>query len=83
MSLSTELLVAEAERLVTRAERAVARHRSVADTGDLALRVELELKRLQLYRAVLKSTNAAHALMPEYVAARGLVDPASRHTHRD
>jgi hypothetical protein len=74
MSLSTELLVAEAERLLARAKRVVERHRDLEDTGEIARRAEQELKRLQLYRAVLKSTNSAHALMPEYILARGLAD---------
>jgi hypothetical protein len=37
------------------------------------MRAERELKRWQLYRAVLAITNSAHALMPEYVFARGLI----------
>jgi hypothetical protein len=72
MSFSNELLVAEAERLIARAEREVRRHRG---GGEPALQAERELKRLQLYRAVLKGTNSAHALMPEYVTARGLASP--------
>ena len=77
MSLSNELLVAEAERLIARTEREVRRHRS---GGEHARQAERGLKRLQLYRAVLKGTNSAHALMPEYVTARGL---ASTSTMRD
>ena len=72
MSLSTRVLVAEADRLVARAERQMERYRRMNDTSAFARRTELELKRLHLYRAVLASTNAAHALMPEYVVARGL-----------
>jgi hypothetical protein len=75
MSLSKELLVAEAERLLARAERKVRRYRSMRDNGAIAQRAELELKRLHLYRAILGSNNCARALMPEYVLARGLVDP--------
>jgi hypothetical protein len=74
MSLSKELLAAEADRLVARAERELQRHRDLATQGEIALRAERELKRLNLYRAVLKSANSADALMPEYVFARGLVD---------
>jgi len=73
MSLSTKVLIAEADRLVARAERQVRHYRRVNDMSEFARRAELDLKRLHLYRAVLASTNAAHALMPEYVAARGLI----------
>jgi hypothetical protein len=73
MPLSTKVLVAEADRLVARAERQVAHHRKARDASDFAKRAERELKRLQLYRAVLASTNSAHALMPEYVFARRLI----------
>ena len=69
MPLSTEVLVAETERLVARAELAI---RDGAGNAS-ALRAEQELKRLRLYRAILISTNAAHALMPEYLVARGLL----------
>jgi hypothetical protein len=48
MALSTELLVAEADRLVDRAERKVQRHRSIQDTSEFARRAEQELKRLHL-----------------------------------
>jgi hypothetical protein len=72
MSLSMKVLVAEADRLVARAERQVERYRRVNDTSEFARRAELDLKRLHLYRAVLASTNSAHAMMPEYVIARGL-----------
>jgi hypothetical protein len=67
MTLSTRVLVAEADRLIARAERQVARHRKARDASDFAKRAERELKRLQLYRAVLANTNSAHALMPEHV----------------
>ena len=73
MPLSTKVLVAEADRLVARAERQVERYRRLNDMREFARRAELDLKRLHLYRAVLASTNSAHALMPEYVVARGLV----------
>jgi hypothetical protein len=72
MPLSTELLIAEADRLVARTEREIERHRSAADGGAMAERAAAELKRLHLYRAILTSSNAAHALMPEYIVARGL-----------
>ncbi|MGE3702684.1 MAG: hypothetical protein AB7G08_28545 [Hyphomicrobiaceae bacterium] len=75
MPLSKTLLIAEAERLVARAERDVKRHSRAAHT-DIARRAERELQRLQLYRAVVRSANAAHAIMPEYAVARGFVDPA-------
>jgi hypothetical protein len=75
MSLSQELLVAEAERLIARAEREVRRNRR-GGLSEKAERAEFELKRLQLYRAVLRSSNSAHALMPEYILARGLVETA-------
>ena len=74
MPLSRRLLMAEAERLVTRAEREVKRHSRAAHT-DIARRAESELQRLQLYRAVVRTANAAHAIMPEYAVARGFVDP--------
>ena len=74
MSLSRRLLIAEAERLVARAEREVKRHSRAADT-DIARRAQRGLQRLQLYRAVVRSVNSAHAIMPEYAVARGFVDP--------
>ena len=73
MPLSRRLLVAEAERLVTRAEREVERHSRAAHT-DIARRAKRDLERLQLYRAVVRSENAAHAIMPEYAVARGFVE---------
>ena len=76
MPLSRRLLVAEAERLVTRAEREVERHSRAAHT-DIARRAKRDLERLQLYRSVVRSANAAHAIMPEYAVARGFVDPAA------
>ena len=77
MALSRKVLLAEADRLLARAERQVEHYRKANDSSEFAQRAERELKRLHLYRAVLTSTNAAHALMPEYVLARGLV-PARR-----
>jgi hypothetical protein len=74
MSFSTKCLVAEADRLVACAEGRVARYRIAAD-GAMAQRATSELKRLHLYRAILTSSNAAHALMPEYIVARGLMYP--------
>jgi hypothetical protein len=71
MTLSRWLLLAEADRLVTRAEAHVERYRKTKDASALA-EYERELKRLQLYRAVLASSNSAHAIMPEYIVARGL-----------
>ena len=62
MSLSTKVLIAEADRLVARAERQVRHYRRSNDTSEFARRAELDLKRLHLYRALLASTNAAHAL---------------------
>jgi hypothetical protein len=70
MSLSPDRLIAEAERLVARAERELKRH-GVAQ-NEQAHRAYRELQRLRLYRAVLTSDLATSALMPEYVAARGL-----------
>jgi hypothetical protein len=70
MSWSSQQLIAEADTLMSRAEGAVRRYREARDTGPAARRAEQDLKRLQLYRAVLAHTNAAHALMPEFIAAR-------------
>ena len=75
MSLSRRLLIAEAERLVARAEREVKRHSRATHT-DIARRAKRHLERLQLYRAVVHTANAAHAIMPEYAMARGFVDTA-------
>jgi hypothetical protein len=80
MSLSPALLIAEAERLVARAERKVQRHRSVSHESEAAQRAERELQRLRLYRTVLTGARSASALMPEYIAARGLAD-LSREGH--
>ncbi len=72
MALDTALLIAEADRLIARAERERERHRSESRSASVD-RAERELKRLQLYRAILTSRTSAHALMPEYVVARGLL----------
>ena len=76
MSLSPELLIAEADRLAARAERELKRHG--AGKNEHAHRAQRKLDRLRLYRAVLTSKQAASALMPEYVAARGLAGGVSR-----
>jgi len=89
MALSTQLLLAEANRLIFRAERHVESSREYVarlevqslDTGEAkerTKRAERELKRLELYRSVLKNSNSAEALMPEYVLARGLVQMERR-----
>jgi hypothetical protein len=89
MSLSTELLLAEADRLIFRAERHLASCREHAerveenslDTSDAAQRAkraEIQLKRLKLYRHVLRNMNSVSALMPEYILARGLVNMEQR-----
>jgi hypothetical protein len=75
MALSTKILITEADRLVARAEGRVQRHRRAEDTGAIPERAEQELKRLRLYRAILTSSEAAHALMPEYIAALGFFAP--------
>jgi hypothetical protein len=72
MSLSKELLLSEAERLVARAERKLRRYHSLRD-NDRVQQAQQELRRLQLYRAMLQR-HSADALMPEYVRARGLVE---------
>jgi hypothetical protein len=73
MTLSTKLLIAEADRLLTRAEKRARLLRRRPAHGEFARQAELEVKRLQLYRAVLAASNSAQALMPEYVFARGLL----------
>ena len=72
MPISREVLLREAERLVARAAK---RFESSARHADPAMteRAERELRRLQLYQAVLATTEAAHAIMPEYARARGLL----------
>jgi hypothetical protein len=76
MSLTRELLVAEAERLVARSEREV--KRNGAGQSEHARHARRKLERLRLYRSVLTSEQSANALMPEYVAARGLAGGVSR-----
>jgi hypothetical protein len=73
MSVANDVLLVEAERLIARAERTLRRHQSGAALSEAARHAELQLKRLRLYRAVLKSSNAAHAIMPEFAIARGLL----------
>jgi hypothetical protein len=75
MTLSRTLLLAEADRLVTRAEAHVEHYRKTNNASAL-VEHERELKRLHLYRAVLASSNSAHAIMPEYIVARGLARDA-------
>jgi hypothetical protein len=80
MSLSREGLVANAERLVDRAEQRIglfkvhllSRQTEGLECDRLRARVgrmELELKRLQLYRAVMRTTHFTDAVMPETIAA--------------
>lgn len=73
MSLSPGLLIAEADRLVARAERDVKRHG--ANQNEHAQHAHRQLQRLRLYRAVLIGEQATSALMPEYIVARGLAGP--------
>jgi hypothetical protein len=79
--VTTEKLIAEAERIAARTKRQIRSYRSrlahvetdAIGTGDLrarAERAERELKRIYLYRAFLASRPTAQALMPEYVLAR-------------
>jgi hypothetical protein len=93
MSYSRNLLLSEADRLVSRTEDQIRAHREriaaledqsldATEERELASIAERDLKRLELYRSVLRSgSNPAHALMPEYIVARGLVpehgDPRS------
>ena len=83
MSLSRDLLVANAEQLVDRAEQRIGLfkiHLHNRQTDGLECdrlrarvgRMELELKRLQLYRAVMRTTHVTEAVMPEAVAAARL-----------
>ena len=83
MSLSRDLLVANAEQLVDRAEQRIGlfkvhlrnRQTEGLECERLSARVgrmELELKRLQLYRAVMRTTHFTEAVMPEAVAAARL-----------
>jgi len=83
MSLSRDVLVANAEQLVDRAEQRIGlfkvhlRNRQTEGFECERLkarvgRMELELKRLQLYRAVMRTTHFTEAIMPEAVAAARL-----------
>jgi hypothetical protein len=83
MSLSRAFLVANAEQLVDRAEQRLGLFRvHLRDRQSHGLecarltarvsRMELELKRLQLYRAVMRTTHFTDAVMPEAVAAARL-----------
>ena len=72
MSLSRDVLVASAEHLVDRAEQLHNRQRQGLECERLTAKVgrmEQELKRLQLYRAVMRTTQVADAVMPETMAA--------------
>ena len=72
MPFSREVLLREAEWLVARATK---RFEISARRADPAMteRAERELRRLQLYQAVLATTETADAIMPEYARARGLL----------
>jgi hypothetical protein len=83
MSLSRDVLVANAEELVDRAEQRIGifkvhlhnRQRHGLECERLTARVgrmELELKRLQLYRAVMRTTHLPDAVMPETLSAARL-----------
>jgi hypothetical protein len=78
MSHSRDFLVANAEQLVDRAEQRIGlfkvhlsnRLSQGLECERLTARVsrmELELKRLQLYRAVMRTTQFPDAVMPETV----------------
>jgi hypothetical protein len=73
MSVANDALLVEAEKLIARTERTLRQHQSGAALSEAARHAELQLKRLRLYRAVLKSSNAAHAIMPEFAIACGLL----------
>jgi hypothetical protein len=81
MTFTTGTLIAEADRIVARAKRQlrhyhhqlVQRESQSLDVSDVrvrATRAERELRRVDLYRAVLKSGPSEQALMPEYVLTR-------------
>jgi hypothetical protein len=83
MSHNRDALVANAEQLVDRAERRIGmfkvhlhnRQRQGLECERLTAKVgrmEQELKRLQLYRAVMRTTQFADAVMPEAMAASRL-----------
>jgi len=82
MSLSRDVLVANAEALVDRAEQRISlfkvhlhnRQTQGLECERLTARVsrmELELKRLQLYRAVMRTTHVPEAVMPETLSGHG------------
>jgi hypothetical protein len=85
MTLNADLLVREADRLVDQAERRLVRYRAVlqkvrADAPEREAlqskvhKLNSELQRLELYRAVVKSAPSPHkALQPEYLYASGYV----------
>lgn len=83
MSLSRDVLVANADTLVDRAEQRIGlfklhlhnRQRQGLECERLTARVsrmELELKRLQLYRAVMRTTQFTDAVMPETISTARL-----------
>jgi hypothetical protein len=83
MSLSRDVLVANAEHLVDRAEQRIflfkLHLRSRQDQGldcerlnAKVSRMERDLKRLQLYRAVMRTTHFTDAVMPEAFTASRL-----------
>jgi hypothetical protein len=65
-------LIEEADRLVDRAEQLVERLKSETDPQPRAeaARLILELKRLQLYRTVVRNLKSPQALMPEWAHAQ-------------
>jgi hypothetical protein len=73
MPFSREALLQEAERLVARAAKRFERFSATHADPAMTERAERELQRLQLYQAILSTTEAAHAIMPEYARARGLL----------
>ena len=81
MAFTTGTLIADADHIAVRAKRQLRRYRhqlaqrqsQSPDNGDIqtrAAQVERELQPIELYRAILKSGPAEHALMPEYVLTR-------------
>jgi len=73
MQFSREVLLDEADRLVARAEHRLERFQVRRTDPAIIERAERELRRLQLYQAVLATTETADAIMPEYARARGLL----------
>jgi hypothetical protein len=81
MTFTTGKLIAEADRIAARAKRQLRRYHyqlvqrenqslDVSDVRARATRAERELRRVDLYRAVLQSRPSEQALMPEYVLIR-------------